>query len=62
MRGGRASWSAMEQDPGCLNVVDIDGGGDEARRFVKLVNFTPDDPRKAASLETSLERVFKHYK
>jgi len=58
----RSAWAGLEQDPGCLNVVDIEfADGRPVRRFVKLLNFTPLDAAKALSLDTSLERAFRPF-
>jgi probable phosphoglycerate mutase len=49
----------IEQDLGCINAIDFDGGG---RRMVRLVNFSAHDPLKAGQREPSsvqLRRAFE---
>lgn len=59
---GLSAMAAFEQDPGCLNVVDVDWEKEGARRrFIRLVNFTPYDPAKAQLFVTSMERVYRAY-
>jgi broad specificity phosphatase PhoE len=44
----------LEQDLGCINVIDFDEGG---RGVARLVNFSADDPLKAHLREPSFERL-----
>lgn len=54
---GLAGFGHVEQDLGCLNVLDFDVvDGRIARRFVRLINFTPENPAKRGVRFTSLER------
>ena len=51
-----------EQDPGCLNVLDIVGAGPEAHvDYVRLMNFTPYNATKAGMLETTLETLWRQF-
>jgi broad specificity phosphatase PhoE len=47
--------NTLEQDPGCLNVLDIDTDG---RCVVRLVNYTPADRTKREMHLTTLERIY----
>src|SRR5262249_49920618 len=38
-----AGFGAIEQDPGCINIIDVDSAG---RCLVRLVNYTPYKPAK----------------
>ena len=44
----------LEQDLGCINVVDFD---DRGKTLVRLLNFSAEDPLKAGSREPSFERL-----
>ena len=44
----------LEQDLGCINVIDFDDAG---RGLVRLVNFSAHDPLKAGLREPSFERL-----
>jgi broad specificity phosphatase PhoE len=44
----------LEQDLGCVNVIDVDAAG---RALVRLVNFSPHDPLKDTLREPSFERL-----
>jgi probable phosphoglycerate mutase len=47
---GPQIYRRLEQDMGCLNVLDIDGEGPDARvAYVRLVNFTPYNATKTSS-------------
>jgi probable phosphoglycerate mutase len=59
---GPEIYRRLEQDTGCLNVLDIDGKGDDARvAYVRLVNFTPRNPSKAGMRETTLEMLWQQF-
>ena len=65
-RGGLASIASFEQDPCCVNVIDIDvvpdpkGSGVRIERaIVKAMNLTPYDYAKAGIPRTSLEHLFE---
>jgi probable phosphoglycerate mutase len=58
--GDVAAWAALEQDPCCLNVVDVDidpARGTLLRRLVRAVNVTPYDLAKRDIRLTSLEHT-----
>jgi probable phosphoglycerate mutase len=52
------SLGALEQDAGCLNVIDFDDAG---RGVVRLVNHTPLSPLKAGVMSTTMERLYLQY-
>ncbi len=59
---GPEIYRRIEQDPGCLNVLDVDGEGQDARvAYVRLMNFTPYNATKAGMLETSLETLWRQF-
>jgi probable phosphoglycerate mutase len=59
--GGLASARAFEQDPGCLNVIDVDvAEGKIVRRLMKLANLTPINHSKLGNYLTSMEQVFDY--
>ncbi len=52
----------LEQDTGCLNVLDIEGQGSSARvAYVRLVNFTPYNATKAGMSQTTLEMLWEQF-
>jgi probable phosphoglycerate mutase len=52
----------IEQDTGCLNVLDIEGRGSDARvAYVRLMNFTPYNATKAGMQETTLEMLWRQF-
>ncbi len=60
--GGLAALAAFEQEPGCINIVDIDlTAGAAHRKLIRAVNITPANPAKRAEHLTSMERVLQHY-
>ncbi len=57
--GGLGAMGAFEQDPGCLNIVDVDiVDGHIVRKLVKALNLTPTNLAKHGNYLTSLEQVF----
>ena len=59
---GPEIYRRIEQDPGCLNVLDVDGNGPDARvAYVRLMNFTPYNATKAGMHETSLETLWRQF-
>lgn len=59
---GPEIYRRLEQDTGCLNVLDIEGAGDDARvAYVRLVNFTPYNASKAGMHETTLEMLWRQF-
>jgi broad specificity phosphatase PhoE len=55
---GLPAFGAFEQDPGCLNILDVDEAG---RWLIRLVNYTPDNPVKKGSDVTTMERLYLQY-
>lgn len=55
---GLGGLGAVEQDPGCVNVLDVDDAG---RCLVRLVNYTPCNPVKAGMELTTLERLYLQF-
>jgi probable phosphoglycerate mutase len=55
---GLAGLGALEQDAGCLNVLDVDDGG---RCLIRLVNHTPYNPLKVGMELSTLERLYQQY-
>lgn len=53
-----AGLAALEQDPGCINLLDVDDSG---RCLVRLVNHTPLDPLKRSLHLTTLEQLYHQY-
>ena len=51
-------FAAFEQDPGCLNILDVDSSG---RMLVRLVNYTPDNPIKKGLELTTMESLYLQY-
>jgi broad specificity phosphatase PhoE len=56
---GLAGFAALEQDPGCINVLDVDDAG---RWVVRLVNHTPYNPAKQGLEMTTMERLYAEYR
>jgi probable phosphoglycerate mutase len=50
---------AMEQDAGCINIIDVDNDG---RFLVRLVNYTPTNPMKIGIELTTMERIYLQYR
>jgi len=53
---GLGGFVALEQDSGCVNILDVDATG---RFVVRLVNHTPDDPSKRTWVLTTMERLYR---
>jgi broad specificity phosphatase PhoE len=49
---------ALEQDAGCINVIDVDDGG---HGLVRLLNYTPANPVKSGMELTTLERLYLQF-
>jgi probable phosphoglycerate mutase len=59
---GPQIYRRLEQDTGCLNVLDIEGRGADARvAYVRLVNFTPYNATKSGMQETTLEMLWRQF-
>jgi probable phosphoglycerate mutase len=50
---------AIEQDPGCINILDVDSAG---RWLIRLVNFTPYNAAKTGMELTTMEQLFLKYR
>jgi broad specificity phosphatase PhoE len=59
---GLAGYGAIEQDAGCLNVLDVEGEGDTFRAIVRLVNYTPYNSLKLGIQETTMERLYRAFR
>jgi probable phosphoglycerate mutase len=55
---GLSALGALEQDAGCINVIDVDEAG---RCLVRLLNHTPLDPVKRGFTTTTMERLYVQY-
>ena len=63
---GLRAMAGLEQDYGCLNIVDVPRPGEAPSGgpvggLVRMVNFTPYDPAKRGIRLTSMEEVFLAY-
>jgi broad specificity phosphatase PhoE len=63
---GRAAMAGLEQDYGCLNIIDVPNASESPTHLpvpglVRVVNFTPYDPAKDRIRLTSMEEVFVSY-
>ena len=57
------SFGALEQDPGCINIVDVEpapGGG--LRMIIRLLNHTPYNEPKLGLELTTMERLYLAYR
>jgi broad specificity phosphatase PhoE len=52
-------FGAFEQDPGCINILDVDDAG---RWLLRLVNYTPYNPAKKGIELTTMEALFLQYR
>ena len=48
----------LEQDAGCINLIDVDDAG---HGLIRLLNYTPANPVKAGMELTTLERLYLQY-
>jgi probable phosphoglycerate mutase len=55
---GLAGLGAVEQDAGCINILDVDDAG---RWLVRLVNYTPYNTVKTGLELTTMERLYRQY-
>jgi broad specificity phosphatase PhoE len=55
---GLRGFAALEQDPCCVNILDVDAAG---RCLVRLVNHTPYNAAKQGLELTTLERLYLEY-
>jgi probable phosphoglycerate mutase len=56
---GLRALGALEQECGCINVIDV---GPDGRCLVQAVNCTPLDPLKAGPRLTTMERLYAQYR
>jgi probable phosphoglycerate mutase len=56
---GLGGFGSLEQDPGCLNILDVDEAG---RWLVRLVNHTPYNPAKRGLELTTMESLYLQYR
>ena len=55
---GLGGLAAFEQDPACLNIVDIDMAGTQVTHAcIRTFNYTPYDPGKASIDKTVMEQL-----
>lgn len=60
---GLAGLKAFEQDPACVNIIEVDvAGGRVQRAFLRVVNLAPYDPVRPGNRLTVMERVFRLYR
>lgn len=55
---GLAGFGRIEQDPACLNIIDVD---DHGRAIVRLLNFTPYNAPKHELFATTMERLYDEF-
>lgn len=56
--GGFAGIGTLEQDNGCINMLDVEEGG---RCLVRLLNYSPLNPLKVGADLTSMERLYVQF-
>src|SRR5437762_3159280 len=57
--GDLHAFATLEQDAGCINVIDVDGAD---KFLVRLVNYTPYNTLKAGLETTTMERLYQQYR
>jgi len=55
---GLSGYAVLEQDPCCINILDVDAAG---RWLVRLINYTPYNPDKVGLELTTMERLYHDY-
>lgn len=55
---GLAGIGGLEQDPGCINILDV---ADDGRFLLRLVNHTPYNPIKKGLELTTMERLYQQF-
>src|SRR5437773_1785072 len=53
------AFGVFEQDPGCINILDVDSAG---RWLIRLVNYTPYNPAKKGLELTTMESLYLQYR
>lgn len=56
---GLAGFGLFEQDPACINILDVDAAG---RWLVRLLNHTPYNGAKRGLELTTMERLYREYR
>jgi broad specificity phosphatase PhoE len=56
---GLQGFGAFEQDPGCINILDIDSAG---QWLIRLMNYTPYNAAKKGMELTTMERLYVQYR
>lgn len=60
---GLAGLKAFEQDPACVNIIEVDVDSRCVRRaFLRAVNLAPYDPARPTGHLTVMEKVFRLYR
>ena len=62
---GIDSFGALEQDPGCINIIDVEpasGKDGDLRMIVRLLNHTPYNEQKLGLELTTMERLYLAYR
>jgi len=57
LTGARTFFGALEQAPGCINVLDLGPDG----WIVRAVNYAPSDPVHASGRATTMELLYEEY-
>lgn len=55
---GLAGFGRIEQDPACINILDVD---DQGRMLVRMINFAPTNPAKLGRRLTTMEELLCKY-
>ncbi|MBY0587139.1 histidine phosphatase family protein [bacterium] len=55
---GLASFGRLEQEPCCLNIIDVD---EQGRMLVRMINFSASNPIQLGSRLTTMEELFAQY-
>jgi len=53
-----SGFGALEQDPACINMIDVDDAG---QGVIRVANYTPYNPLKQGWKLTTMERLFVEY-
>jgi probable phosphoglycerate mutase len=56
---GWSCFAALEQDPGCINILDVDP---EGRHVLRLVNYTPYSAVKVGMAMTTMEKLYCQFR
>lgn len=55
---GLSGFGRLEQDPACINILDVD---EERRVLVRMINFSPTNPAKLGHRFTTMEDLMLRY-